>query len=61
MVWAATDPRAANQAYNINNGDMFRWEEMWPALARLTIPTPPASPSRLGRGGDRVQQEVAGR
>ena len=61
MVWAATDPRAANQAYNINNGDMFRWEEMWPAPARLTIPTPPASPSRLGRGGNRVQREVAGR
>jgi nucleoside-diphosphate-sugar epimerase len=33
MVWAATDPRAANQAYNVNNGDLFRWEEMWPKLA----------------------------
>jgi nucleoside-diphosphate-sugar epimerase len=33
MVWAATDPAAANQAYNINNGDLFRWEEMWPKLA----------------------------
>ena len=33
MVWAATDPAAANQAYNISNGDLFRWEEMWPKLA----------------------------
>jgi nucleoside-diphosphate-sugar epimerase len=32
-MWAATDPRAANQAFNINNGDMFRWCEMWPKLA----------------------------
>ena len=32
-VWAATDPRAANQAFNINNGDVFRWSEMWPKIA----------------------------
>ncbi|MFL9984241.1 SDR family oxidoreductase [Paraburkholderia sediminicola] len=33
-VWAATEPRAANQAFNINNGDLFRWNDMWPKLAR---------------------------
>jgi nucleoside-diphosphate-sugar epimerase len=33
-VWAATDERAANQAFNINNGDLFRWNEMWPTIAR---------------------------
>ena len=33
-VWAATDPRCANQAFNINNGDLFRWSEMWPEIAR---------------------------
>lgn len=32
-VWAATDPRSANQAYNINNGDLFRWNELWPKIA----------------------------
>lgn len=32
-VWAATDTRCANQAFNINNGDLFRWNEMWPAIA----------------------------
>lgn len=32
-VWAATDPRSANQAYNINNGDLFRWNELWPRIA----------------------------
>jgi nucleoside-diphosphate-sugar epimerase len=33
MTWAATDPAGANQAFNVNNGDLFRWEEMWPRLA----------------------------
>ena len=33
-VWAATEPTCANQAFNITNGDLFRWSEMWPAIAR---------------------------
>ncbi|MGV7117673.1 SDR family oxidoreductase [Paenibacillus kyungheensis] len=32
-VWAATTPACANQAFNINNGDLFRWEELWPTIA----------------------------
>ncbi|WP_284646012.1 SDR family oxidoreductase [Paenibacillus silviterrae] len=32
-VWAATDSRCANQAFNINNGDLFRWSELWPKIA----------------------------
>ncbi|MBB6381167.1 nucleoside-diphosphate-sugar epimerase [Pseudonocardia eucalypti] len=32
-VWAATSPATANQAFNINNGDLFRWREMWPKIA----------------------------
>lgn len=32
-VWAATTPECANQAFNINNGDLFRWQEMWPKIA----------------------------
>ncbi len=34
-VWAATEPTCANQAFNVNNGDYFRWTEMWPALAKF--------------------------
>ena len=34
-LWAATDPRCANQAYNITNGDYFRWQDLWPRLARV--------------------------
>jgi len=48
MVWAATDPRAANQAYNISNGDLFRWEEMWPKLAGyFGLPAAPGLPMSL--------------
>lgn len=32
-VWAATTPSCANQALNITNGDLFRWNEMWPKIA----------------------------
>lgn len=32
-VWAATNPASRNQAYNITNGDLFRWSSMWPKLA----------------------------
>ncbi|HET6159317.1 MAG TPA: SDR family oxidoreductase [Dongiaceae bacterium] len=34
-IWAATEESCANQAFNINNGDLFRWSEMWPKIARL--------------------------
>jgi nucleoside-diphosphate-sugar epimerase len=34
-VWAATEPRCANQAFNIANGDLFRWAEMWPRIAGM--------------------------
>ncbi|HWK33647.1 MAG TPA: SDR family oxidoreductase [Hyphomicrobium sp.] len=32
-VWAAEASIAAGQAYNVTNGDLFRWENLWPALA----------------------------
>jgi hypothetical protein len=32
-VWAVTDPRCANEAFNIANGDLFRWSRMWPVVA----------------------------
>ena len=33
MVWMATDARCANQAFNITNGDLIRWENLWPQIA----------------------------
>jgi nucleoside-diphosphate-sugar epimerase len=33
LVWAATTPSAADKALNIVNGDVFRWQRLWPRLA----------------------------
>lgn len=47
-VWAATDERCANQAFNITNGDLFRWNEMWPKIASsFGIETAPPLPMSL--------------
>jgi len=32
MVWAAISGAAANEAFNITNGDLARWEHLWPQL-----------------------------
>lgn len=47
-VWAATDPATANQAFNIANGDLFRWNRMWPVLAdAFGLALAPPLPMRL--------------
>lgn len=33
LLWAATTPAAANQAFNVVDGDVFRWKWMWSRLA----------------------------
>ena len=33
MVWAAQAPQAANEIFNVTNGDVFEWRSVWPALA----------------------------
>ena len=34
LVWASTHDFAKNDAYNLVNGDMFRWNWMWPRIAK---------------------------
>ena len=34
ILHMATDPRCANDAFNVSNGDIFRWENVWPSIAR---------------------------
>ena len=43
MLWAATTPACANQAFNIGNGDNIRWCHTWPKVAALfgVEPGPP--------------------
>ena len=33
LSWASTTEAARNQAFNVVNGDIFRWSWMWPRLA----------------------------
>jgi nucleoside-diphosphate-sugar epimerase len=33
LVWASTTDVAKNEAFNIVNGDIFRWSWLWPRLA----------------------------
>ncbi|KAM0011924.1 putative 3-oxo-5-beta-steroid 4-dehydrogenase [Helianthus debilis subsp. tardiflorus] len=32
-IWAAVDPNAKNEAFNISNGDVFKWKRLWKVLA----------------------------
>jgi nucleoside-diphosphate-sugar epimerase len=34
-VWSATEANAANEAFNITNGDAFRWENLWVKFAQF--------------------------
>ena len=35
MSWAAQNEALPSQAYNVANGDLFRWRWMWPRIAEL--------------------------
>jgi nucleoside-diphosphate-sugar epimerase len=32
-LWAATAPAARNETFNLTNGEVFSWRDLWPALA----------------------------
>jgi nucleoside-diphosphate-sugar epimerase len=34
-VWAATESACGNEAFNITNGDYFRWKNLWPRFAEF--------------------------
>jgi len=39
LLWAATEPAARDNAFNIVNGEVFRWNWLWPKLAaHLGVP-----------------------
>ena len=48
FVWAAGSPAAANETFNITNGDVYAWPEVWPAIAdALGMQAGPDKPTRL--------------
>lgn len=47
-VWAAESEDAGGEAFNITNGDVFRWERMWDDVAaHLDLPVAPPVPLSL--------------
>jgi nucleoside-diphosphate-sugar epimerase len=34
LAWGATSPAAVGQTFNLTNGEVFEWRNMWPAIAR---------------------------
>ena len=33
QIWAVVEPSARNEAFNCNNGDVFKWRHLWKVLA----------------------------
>ncbi len=47
-LWAANNPAAAGETYNLTNGEVFSWRDMWPALAdSLGVELGPDEPQSL--------------
>jgi nucleoside-diphosphate-sugar epimerase len=51
LEWAATTGAARNQAFNVVNGDVFRWNWMWGAAGRLVRGAARAVPGRGDSAG----------
>ena len=35
IEWMATSEQCQDQAFNVTNGDLFRWEDLWPRIAEF--------------------------
>lgn len=47
-VWAASSPAARNQHFNVTNGDVYEWRDLWPSLAEaLGVETGPDERFRI--------------
>lgn len=47
-LWAARAPAAAGETFNLTNGEVFTWRDLWPAMARtLGVETGPDEPLSL--------------
>lgn len=47
-AWAGTSPTARNEAFNMTNGDVFRWRHMFPRIAEhFGIPDAPSQTLKL--------------
>jgi nucleoside-diphosphate-sugar epimerase len=47
LIWEATEAKCANQAFNVVNGDIFKWRFLWAEFAAyfgLEVAEPPSEP-----------------
>ena len=50
IVWAAEATAARNETFNITNGDVFVWRNVWPAIAdERGVDPGPDRPMSLGK------------
>jgi len=50
MVWSSTSEACAGHAFNVTNGDYFRWDGLWPRIADLfEMPVGPSQQISLGK------------
>jgi len=58
MIWAATHDAGRNEAFNVVNGDIFRWRTMWQRIADyfgVDPVGPTATPNTLERQMDGME------
>lgn len=63
MHWSATEPAAANQAFNIVNGEQFQWCDLWPTFADyfgmdVSVPNRGCSVQRMFRDKEPVWRNL---
>ena len=56
LEWAAVTPQAHNQAFNIVNGDVFRWKWMWSRIAEFFA----IEPAGFSGAGVPLEVQLAG-
>ncbi|MGO9263985.1 MAG: SDR family oxidoreductase [Candidatus Binataceae bacterium] len=60
MAWAANTPACRNEIFNITNGDVFVWDEVWPTIAEsLGMKAGPPAPLALATDMPRHAAEWA--
>ncbi|HEX7350043.1 SDR family oxidoreductase [Brachybacterium sp.] len=67
MIWASTTPGIGDQAWNVTNGEVFRWRWLWPRLADalgVEWEAPTSEPRPLAEqmvGKEQLWEEIASR
>ncbi len=60
LAWAAGAPEARGEIFNVTNGDVFAWRDMWPAIADVLGMEigEPAVGDRAGRAPQRLAETM---